>query len=144
MKKGMKIYFIHSDDIDYNEIIYLPVLRSNYLSNHQLIFSDSLENRDKYYKDLIHDADLVVAELSNTNLTFDMQVKEAIVSKKPILGLASKEKGYNSKYQKMIPEILSYADEKDFREFVEKFVKDYDGRIINGKLDNTIILGVLN
>lgn len=125
-------------------MIYLPVLRSNFLSNHELIFSGSLENRDKYYKDLISDAELLVVDLSNNDLTFNMQVKEAIISKKPILALASVNTGFDPKYQKMFPNILSYQNEEEFRDLVEKFVKNYDGKIINGKLDNTVILGVLN
>lgn len=143
-KRGYKIYFIHSDHIDYNELIYLPVLRSNYLSNHTLIFPDSLDNKDKYFKDIIHDADLIVAEMSKPDLTFNMEVKEAVIAKKPILGLANVNNGFDPKYQKLINNIVSYNNEEELRNFVEQFVKSYEGKIINGKLDNTVILGVLN
>ena len=49
MARGLNIYFIHSSKCDYNNLIYLPVLRSNILSHHTLVFSRSEENKDKYY-----------------------------------------------------------------------------------------------
>ena len=39
MKK--RIYFIHSRKIDYNELIYLPVLRSKALHNHELMLPEN-------------------------------------------------------------------------------------------------------
>ena len=58
MKK--KIYFIHSRKIDYNDLIYLPVLRSEVLHTHELMLPESENLKNVYYKDLINDADLIV------------------------------------------------------------------------------------
>ena len=38
-KPKLRIYFIHSSNINANEQIYLPVLRSDQLSHDELIFS---------------------------------------------------------------------------------------------------------
>lgn len=143
-KRGMKVYFIHSSKSEYNKNLYLPVLRSSYLSNHTLIFSESEENREKYYKDIINDAELLVIELSNPDIGFNMEVKEAIISKKPILALAPKNIGYDPKYQKLFKNVIGYSDENELRYFVETFVKSYEGKLYGGKVDNTVILGVLN
>ena len=46
MKK--RIYFIHSRKINYNDEIYLPVLRSKVLHNHDLMLPESESLKDKY------------------------------------------------------------------------------------------------
>lgn len=142
--RGLKVYFIHSTKIDYNNLIYLPVLRSKELAKHRLIFSQNEENRNKYYKDLINDADVLVVELTSPDIGFNMELKEAIVTKKPILALAQKSIGYDAKYQKLLKNVIGYSTEVEFRYFVETFVKNYETRINAGKLDQTVVLGVLN
>lgn len=143
-KRGLKVYFIHSTKIDYNNLIYLPVLRSRELSHHRLVFSQTEDNKDKYYKDLIASADLLVVELTSPDIGFNMELKEAITSKKPILALAQKNIGYDSKYQKLLKNVIGYGNEVEFRYFVETFVKNYDERMNAGKTDPTVVLGVLN
>lgn len=143
-KRGLKVYFIHSDKIDYNKLIYLPVLRSNALSKHKLMFSKSTEYEAKYYKDVIDEADVLVVELTNPDATFNMELKQAIISKKPILALAQKSVGYDVKYQKLLKSVIGYSTEEEFRYFVETFVKTYETRINEGKVDQTVVLGLLN
>ena len=120
MKK--RIYFIHSRKIDYNDLIYLPVLRSEVLHTHELMLPESENLKNVYYKDLINDADLIVVELSNPDLGFNMELKQAILSRKPILALANKKIGFDMKYQKLLKNVYGYETEKEFREYVEKFV----------------------
>lgn len=139
----LKVYFIHSDKIDYNNIIYLPVLRSELLSNHEMIFSHSEKNREIYYKDLMDKAELYVVELTEPNMGFNMELKHALLSKKPILALASKRIGYDEKYQKLIKNVIGYNNEDEFRYFVETFVKNYEDKIIAGRVDPTLVLGEL-
>ena len=143
-KKGLKVYFIHSDKINYNDLIYLPVLRSNYLSNHKLIFGKNKANENTYFKDIMDDSDLLVVELTSPDVGFNMQLKQAIISKKPILALAQKDIGYDEKYQKLLKNVIGYSTEEEFRYFVETFVKTYEGKIDDGKVDSTVVLGVLN
>lgn len=143
-KKGLKVYFVHSDKVDYNNLIYLPVLRSNYLSNHKLVFSKTVENENKYFKDIMDECDLLVVELTSPDVGFNMQLKQAIISKKPILALAQKSVGYDEKYQKLLKNVIGYSTEEEFRYFVETFVKTYEGKVSEGKVDQTVVLGVLN
>lgn len=143
-KRGLKVYFIHSTKIDYNNLIYLPVLRSRELANHRLIFSQTEANKDKYYKDIIDEADVLVVELTSPDLSFNMELKQAIITKKPILALAQKSIGYDSKYQKLLKNVIGYSNETEFRYFVETFVKNYETRMNAGKTDPTVVLGILN
>lgn len=143
-KKGLKVYFVHSDKMDYNNLIYLPVLRSNYLSNHKLVFGKTKANENTYFKDIMDECDLIVVELTNPDVGFNMQLKQALMSKKPILSLAQKDIGYDEKYQKLLKNVIGYSTEEEFRYFVETFVKTYDGKIDSGHVDPTVVLGLLN
>lgn len=143
-KRGLKVYFIHSSKINYNDLIYLPVLRSNILSKHTLIFPETSDHRDIYYKDLMDQADVFVVELTNPDIGFNMELKQAIILKKPILALAQKSIGYEEKYQKLLKDVIGYSNEVELRELVEKFVENYKDKIVDGKVDSTVILGVLN
>ena len=143
-KKGLKVYFVHSDKVDYNNLIYLPVLRSNYLSNHKLVFGKTVENENKYFKDIMDECDLFVVELTSPDVGFNMQLKQAIISKKPILALAQKSVGYDEKYQKLLKNVIGYSTEEEFRYFVETLVKTYEGKVSEGNVDQTVVLGVLN
>ena len=143
-KRGLKIYFIHSAKSDYNNLIYLPVLRSKILANHTLIFPDNEENKAIYYKDLMDQSDVFVVELTSPDTGFNMQLKYALMSKKPILALAQKKIGYEAKYQKILNKVIGYSTEEEMRYFVEKFALEYKDKVNNGKVDQTVILGVLN
>lgn len=143
-KRGLKVYFIHSSKIKYNDLIYLPVLRSNILSKHTLIFPETNDNRETYYKDLMDQADVFVVELTNPDTGFNMELKQAIILKKPILALAQKSIGYEEKYQKLLKDVVGYSDGAELRQLVENFVENYKDKIVGGKVDSTIVLGVLN
>ncbi len=142
--RKLNIYFIHSESSNYNDLIYLPVLSSNILSHHNLLFPESEENKSIFYKDMINKADIIVVELTNPDLTFNMELKQAIVSGKPILALAQKKLGFDARYQKLLKNVIGYENGSELRYFVETFAKTYEsGENLNSK-DSTVVLGMLN
>lgn len=143
-KRGYNVLFFHSDKMDYNNLIYLPVLRSNYLSRHRLTFTHNERNLNAYYKELISNADLIVLDVSVYDLTFSLEVKDSIISGKPLLALAQDTAVIDERLNKLLDNIIKYKDEGEFRYYVETFVKNYEGKINEGKLDPTLVLGVLN
>ncbi|MBR6072875.1 MAG: hypothetical protein IKP76_00960 [Bacilli bacterium] len=142
-KPRLRIYFIHSSNINANEQIYLPVLRSDQLSHDELIFVGSNNYADKYYKDLIDRANVCVVDLTDEDMGLNMELKYAITAKKPILALANKEKGYDAKYDKILKNVIGYTNEAEFRYFVETFAKNYEGKVYNDELDNSVVVGIL-
>ncbi len=143
-KRGLKIYFIHSAKSDFNKNLYLPALRSRILANHTLIFPDSEANKERYYKDIMDEADVFVAELTNPDTGFNMELKNAIMLKKPILALAQKSLGYEEKYQRLLKNVIGYEKEEEVRYFIETFAENYKDKVNAGKVDPTLILGVIN
>ena len=142
-KPRLKIYFIHSSHLDANDNVYLPVLRSEQLSHDELLFSGSNDNKEKYYKDLIDRCNVCVVDLTDSDTGLNMELKYAITTKKPILALAQKDKGYDVKYDKILKNVIGYSNEAEFRYFVEVFAKNYEGKMYNDKVDNTVIVGIL-
>ena len=142
--RKLNIYFIHSESSNYNDLIYLPVLSSNILSHHNLMFPNSEENKSIFYKVMINKADIIVVELTTPDLTFNMELKQAIVSGKPILALAQKKLGFDARYQKLLKNVIGYDNGSELRYFVETFAKTYEsGENLNSK-DSTVVLGMLN
>ena len=141
---ALTIYFVHSGKSNFNDLVYLPVLRSNYLSHHHLIFPRSNKNEKTYFKELMDKADLIVIEMSDPDVNFNVEIKEAAISEKPILALAKKDKGYDPKFDKYVKNVVGYNDENDFRYYVETFAKSYEGKLHGGRKDTSITLGVLN
>ena len=135
-KRGLKIYFIHSAKSDFNKNIYLPVLRSRVLANHTLVFPDSEANKERYHKDIMEEADVFVVELSNPDAGFNIELK--------ILALAQKSLGYEEKYQRLLKNVIGYSTEEELRYFVETFAENYKDKVNGGKVDPTLILGVIN
>lgn len=144
MANRLNVYFVHSRRIDFNKDIYLPVLRSNTLSKHTLIFPETEANKDTYYKDLMAKADVFVVDLTNPDTGFNLELKEAIILKKPILALAKKSIGYEEKYQKLLKNVIGYSNGTELAYYVETFVLNYQDKIHDGVVDSTVVLGVLN
>ena len=134
MKK--RIYFIHSRKINYNDSIYLPVLRSKILHNHELMLPESETLKNEYYKDLINKADLIVCDLTSPDMGLNMELKQAIISRKPMLAVANKNVGFDEKYQKLLKNVYGYSTEEEFRDLVEKFVTKH-------QFDETVDAGTL-
>ena len=142
-KPRLRIYFIHSANVNANELIYLPCLRSEQLSHDELIFSESNNNKDKYYKDMIDRSNVCVVELTQPDMGLNLELKYAITTKKPILALAQKQIGYDVKYDKLLKNVIGYSNEAEFRYYVEAFAKNYEGKVYNGEVDSTVVVGIL-
>ena len=141
----MSIYFIHSQYSGFNERLYLPMIRSEYLSHHNLIFPTSDKNKNKYYRDLMMTATVFVVDLTYADTGLMMEVKEAITSKKPIFAVADNSVGYEEKFAKYFDRVVGYSSEEELRHYVEEFVKTFEGRVNDrNEVDSTVILGVLN
>ena len=97
---------------------------------------ESEDLKNEYYKDLINKADLIVVELTNPDIGFNMELKQAILSRKPMLAVANKTIGFDMKYQKLLKNVYGYSNEAEFRELVEKFVAKHQN-------DETVDAGTL-
>lgn len=75
MKRRLKIYFVHSLKYDYNNMLYRDLLTDSALNKHELMLPMSNAYKDKYSKDLINKADLIVCEVSTPSFTEKLELK---------------------------------------------------------------------
>ena len=135
--RRLNIYFIHSTKFDYNNLIYKKVLSSLVCLNHNLVLPMSLDNQNKYFKDLINSADLVVAEVSHPSFGLWLELKYLKKMNKPKLFLSLDNK-IPKKYKKLVPEIKE-VNESNYINLIESFIKENTKE--EEKKDSTITLG---
>ena len=75
MKRRLKIYFVHSLKYDYNNMLYRDLLTDSVLNKHELMLPMSNAYKEKYSKDLINKADLIVCEVSTPSFTEKLELK---------------------------------------------------------------------
>ncbi len=142
MKRRLKIYFIHSNKIDYKNLIYRDILSSSVCIKHELMLPQTKSYQDKYIKDLINTADIIIIDISKPSFGFNLEVKWAIKSKKPIKFI-SLNNIIPKKYRKIIKEIEMITEDRSYIKIIEDFIQYYSGKTIEELNDPTIVLGEL-
>lgn len=143
MKRRLKIYFIHSSKIDYNNILYRHILSSSALVMHELMLPLTKNYQDKYVKDLLNNADIIIAFISDANFTLKLELKWALKSGKPIKYI-SLDNTIPKNIKKLVPEIEMITEEKTFLKIIENFIDYYAGKSIEELKDPSIVLGELD
>lgn len=142
MKRRLKIYFIHSSKIDYNNILYRHILSSSALVMHELMLPLTKNYQDKYVKDLLNNADIIIAFISDANFTLKLELKWALKSGKPIKYI-SLDNTIPKNIKKLVPEIEMITDDKTFIKIIEDYTNYYSSKSIE-ELNNSVqVLGDL-
>lgn len=119
----LKIYFIHSTKFDYNNLIYKQLLSSGTCITQELMLPMSSENKGKYAKDLIAQADIVIAEVSHPSFGLGLELKWLSKVDKPKLFLSLDNK-VPSNYRKYITDITMTTDKLPYIKIVENFINE--------------------
>ena len=143
MKRRLKIYFIHSTKIDYKNIFYRYILGSPVCVMHELMLPQTKNYQSKYVKDLINEADIIIAEISKPTFGLKLELKWALKSGKPIKFI-SLDNTIPKKLKKMKLEIEMITSEKPFIKIIEDFINYYSSKTIEELKDATIVLGNLD
>lgn len=135
------IYFIHSDKFDYNNILYKRLLASSTCLQHNLILPMTKEYQDKYTKDLMNKADLIICEVSHPSWGLWLELKYLSKVEKPKLFLSLDNK-IPSKFKKLVPSIRQ-TNETNYIKTIEDFINENAAQAVDVHKDNTITLGEL-
>ena len=137
----LNIYFIHSDKFDYNNLIYKRLLASSTCLSHNLMLPMTNEYRDKYTKDLMQKADIIIAEVSHPSWGLWLELKFLSKIDKPKLFLSLDNK-VPAKLKKLVPSIKE-TNETNYIKTIEEFINEHAEEKLNVHLDQTITLGEL-
>ena len=143
MKRRLKIYFIHSSRYDYNNLLYKDILSSPILNKHELMLPLTKTYKEKYAKDLINKADLVVAEVSTPSFGLKLELKWLSQVEKPKL-FFSLNNNLPKSLKKYVQEIAFTNNDITFIKLIENFVQKYDQMTEEEANDPVINLGQLN
>lgn len=136
--RRLNIYFIHSTKFDYNNLLYKKVLESSVCLSHNLWLPQTKEYQDKYTKDLMNKADIIIVELSHPSFGLTLELKFLKKINKPKLFISLDNK-VPRKYKKLISNFKE-TNEGNYIKTIEEFIHTNESDI-RENYDNTITLG---
>lgn len=142
MKRRLKVYFVHSSKLDYKNLIYRFVITSSVCINHELMLPYTKEYQTKYVKEMMAEADIIIAEVSNPNLGLIYELKLLSKINKPIKYISLTNE-IPDKLKKLVPEIEYITEDKSYIQIIENFIKQYSEMSKEEYEDPTIVLGEL-
>ena len=130
----LNIYFMHSNKFDYENLIYKKVLSSSVCLMQNVILPYSDNNKTKYAKDLIKNADLVIVDLYKPSFGLSLELRWLSKIKDKKVLFLSQDNMIPKKYQKIVTDFTKYDENNTYIKLIEDFInKELDRRSkING------------
>lgn len=130
----LNIYFMHSNKFDYENLIYKKVLNSSVCLMQNVILPYSDNNKTKYAKDLIKNADLVIVDLYKPSFGLSLELRWLSKIKDKKVLFLSQDNMIPKKYQKIVTDFTKYDENNTYIKLIEDFInKELDRRSkING------------
>ena len=118
----MKIYVGHSNDWNYENELYNPIIKSELNKKHDIILPH-LNNRSFDTKKVIEEADLFIAEVSRPSLGLGIEIGRAEQIGKKILCIYKKSEKVSSSLKYVDASLIEYKDEKDMIDKIKKEIE---------------------
>ena len=127
---------MHSNKFDYENLIYKKVLSSSVCLSQNFILPYSDNNKTKYAKDLIKNADLVIVDLYKPSFGLSLELKWLSKIKDKKVLFLSQDNIIPKKYQKIVTDFTKYDENNTYIKLIEDFInKELDRRSkINGDI----------
>lgn len=122
MLKRLKVYFMHSGNLNYNEEIYKKILSSNKCLYHELILPYSENYINKYAKDLINVSDIIIVFIDKPSFLFKFELKWVQTANKPTIYISLKNEIPKS-LKKMVPLIQEIDQSNSLIYIIENFIE---------------------
>ena len=132
----LNIYFMHSNKFDYENLIYKKVLSSSVCLMQNVILPYSDNNKTKYAKDLIKNADLVIVDLYKPSFGLSLELRWLSKIKDKKVLFLSQDNMIPKNYQKIVTDLTKYDENNTYIKLIEDFInKELDRRSkINGDI----------
>lgn len=121
MKKKLNIYISHSSKMDYINELYEPLLNSSIALNNNLILPHSKEYEKIDTKQIIMEADILVAEVSSPGTGIGLELGRAECNNVPIICFIKKGIKCNSSVSRNF-KVIEYENVSDMVEKLEGIV----------------------
>ncbi len=139
----LNIYFMHSNKFDYENLIYKKVLSSSVCLMQNVILPYSDNNKTKYAKDLIKNADLVIVDLYKPSFGLSLELKWLSKIKDKKILFLSQDNMIPKKYQKIVTNLTKYDENNTYIKLIEHFINK-ELEIRSKVKDNVYTIGEIN
>ena len=132
---------MHSDKINYKEDLHRPLLEKGLMNDYFLILPMSNNFIGQFAKDLINDCDIVICNLTNSNIFLNQEIKWANSLKKDIYYFIKSDDKKISKFKNYKYNV--YTTNEELVSQVEQLLKSLNKKEIILKRDNIYCLGAI-
>lgn len=139
----LNIYFMHSNKFDYENLIYKKVLSSSVCLSQNFILPYSDNNKTKYAKDLIKNADLVIVDLYKPSFGLSLELRWLSKIKDKKVLFLSQDNMIPKKYQKFVTDLTKYDENNTYIKLIEDFINK-ELEIRSKVKDNVYTIGEIN
>ena len=139
----LNIYFMHSNKFDYENLIYKKVLSSSVCLSQNFILPYSDNNKTKYAKDLIKNADLVIVDLYKPSFGLSLELRWLSKIKDKKVLFLSQDNMIPKKYQKIVTNLTKYDENNTYIKLIEDFINK-ELEIRSKVKDNVYTIGEIN
>lgn len=138
----LNIYIMHSDKVDYKNNIYKPLLKLGLMKDYFLILPMSENFKSTYIKELLNKSDVVICDLSKSNIFLSFEIKNAVKLNKKIYYLISSSDKKIKKYKNI--DLISYNNSEDYANKVKGILDSLNKKELLLNRDNIYTLGKVN
>ena len=124
----MKIYIGHSNNFNFKEELYMPIIKSKLNEENQFIFPH-LSDKTFNSKEVIEQSDLFIAEVSRPSLGLGIEIGRAEMKNKMILCIYDEKFRVPSSLKYVNVDILAYKDTEDMICKIEEYIELLGGKI---------------
>ena len=121
-----KIYFAHSNDIDYINELYEPLKNAHFLKKYELIFPHELSRNTNNGREFYKDIDIFIAEISIPATGLGIELGWAFDDNKPIFCIhkSNTKVGNSIKSVTDINNIFEYSDIDSMLDAIQNILKN--------------------
>ena len=112
----MKIYVCHASSYDYNAELYDPLKHSPLAKEHDFFFPHDPENLQKNAKEIIHEYDLLLAEVSYPSTGQGIEIGRADAAGVPVLCVHKEGTRPSGALQFVTSDFITYASPAEMAE----------------------------
>lgn len=138
----LNVYIMHSDEVDYKNNIYKPLLKLGLMKDYFLILPMSDNFKSTYIKELLNKSDVVICDLSKCNIFLSFEIKNAVKLNKKIYYLISSSDKKIKKYKSI--DLISYSNSEDYANKVKSILDSLNKKELLLNRDNIYTLGKVN
>lgn len=121
--KGMKIIITHSSDLDFENILYAPIMESDLWHEHKILLPQRTGLREQITREMIRDADVVLCEVSMPSTGQGIEIGWATSYGTPIVCFSRKGAKISGALEFVCETFFEYEDEVDMVEKIKSIIK---------------------